>query len=155
MSHALFNKQPPENTRKTRNFIKNAFSRKKGLRVLATNLRTPLTGRAETLQRDAERTRRKRRRRQTGRKRRLKFEVFEAGRAKQVRAHTVSFVSTLFETIKFLKRYVGGLVHSMDQPLHIAQVATDLLVISDYPVSASLFGRLSVTLVTKAQQTED
>ena len=65
--NAAFAKQPHENIQKIGNFIKSAFSRKKGLRVLATNSRTPLTGRAETLQRDAERTRRKRRRRQTGR----------------------------------------------------------------------------------------
>ena len=45
---------------------------------------------------------------------------------------------------------MGGLVHSMDQPLHIALVATDHLVLSDDLVSASLFGRLLVTLVTES-----
>jgi hypothetical protein len=44
-----------------------------------------------------------------------KSEVTEAGRAKHCRAHTVIFVSTLFEIIRTQKRYVGGLVHSMDQ----------------------------------------
>ena len=34
-----------------------------------------------------------------GRQAEENFEVFEAGRAKQVRAHTVFFVSTLFEII--------------------------------------------------------
>lgn len=42
-------------------------------------------------------------------------EAFEAGRAKEKRAHPVNFVSTLFEIEKNMKRYVGGLVHSMDQ----------------------------------------
>ena len=42
-------------------------------------------------------------------------EAFEAGRARKKRAHPVDFVSTLFEIEKNMKRYVGGLVHSMDQ----------------------------------------
>jgi len=38
----------------------------------------------------------------------------------------VSFVSTLFEIDRYLKRYVGGLVHSMDQRLYIAPIAKHL-----------------------------
>ena len=78
--------------------------RKKGLRVSVTNRRTPLTGGANKHQRGAKRATRQR-------DARLKSEVIEAGRAKEVRAHTVIFVSTLFEIDNKLKRYVGGLVH--------------------------------------------
>ena len=49
-----------------------------------------------------------------------KSEVNEAGRATKLGRITVDFVSTLFEIDEYLKRYVGGLVHSMDQRLYIA-----------------------------------
>jgi hypothetical protein len=49
-----------------------------------------------------------------------KSEVNEAGRARKLGRITVDFVSTLFEIDEYLKRYVGGLVHSMDQRLYIA-----------------------------------
>ena len=45
-----------------------------------------------------------------------------AGRAEEYTAHLIFVVSTLFEIDGILKRYVGGLVHSMDQPRHIALV---------------------------------
>ena len=76
---------------------KDDVSVKKRLRVPGTNLRTPFNGNAD-------------KQRQTpdgpdgsgnaeGRQRgvRLKSEVNEAGRAEEVRAHPVIFVSTLFE----------------------------------------------------------
>ena len=65
-----------------------------------------------------------------------------ARRAEEYTAHLVFVVSTLFEIDGILKRYVGGLVHSMDQPRHIALVELRL----DDLVSASLFGRLLTTL---------
>jgi hypothetical protein len=52
-----------------------------------------------------------------------KSEVNEAGRARKLGRITVDFVSTLFEIDEYLKRYVGGLVHSMDQRLYIALLA--------------------------------
>ena len=45
-----------------------------------------------------------------------------AGRADKIRRILFIFVSTLFEIDGILKRYVGGLVHSMDQRLYIALV---------------------------------
>ena len=48
---------------------------------------------------------------------------------------------------------MGGLVHSMDQP-SVYRASSEGLWLSDNLVSASLFVRLSVTLVTKAYQTE-
>jgi hypothetical protein len=99
--NAVFGKQHSENTLKIGNFTKNAFSRKKGLRAPATNRRTPFISNADT-QRwtrhgpDGSGNADKREA-----KREENFEVFEAGRAKQVRAHTVSFVSTLFEIDSF------------------------------------------------------
>ena len=65
-----------------------------------------------------------------------------AGRADKIRRILFIIVSTLFEIDGILKRYVGGLVHSMDQPRHIALLGFR----SDDVVSASLFGRLLTTL---------
>ena len=48
--------------------------------------------------------------------------------------------------IRYLKRYVGGLVHSMDQPLHIALLGLWF----DDGVSASLFDGLSATFVASS-----
>ena len=71
-----------------------------------------------------------------------KIEVVKAGRAGKKRRILLLVVSTLFEIDRKLKRYVGGLVHSMDQPRHIALLGLR----SDDVVSASLFGRLLTTL---------
>ena len=76
--------------RKMGNSKKNAVSSKKGLRVPATNRRTPLTGGAEMHQRGAKRATRQR-------DARLKTEIIQAGRAKKLRRISVNFVSTLFE----------------------------------------------------------
>ncbi|AEI95725.1 hypothetical protein RLO149_c038200 [Roseobacter litoralis Och 149] len=90
------------------------------MRVPATNRRIHLTGGAEMHQRGARRAGHTGNGTDRNEAEEEKSEVNEAGRAKEVRAHPVTFVSTLFEIDEYLKRYVGGLVHSMDQPLHIA-----------------------------------
>ena len=110
----LFSKEKRERCKK------NDVSLKKGLRVPATNRRTPLTGGAETHRRGARRAGRSGNATDRDETQEEKSEVNEAGRAKEVRAHPVDFVSTLFEIDEYLKRYVGGLVHSMDQRLYIA-----------------------------------
>jgi hypothetical protein len=69
-----------------------------------------------------------------------------AGRAGKKRRILFIVVSTLFEIDGILKRYVGGLVHSMDQPRHIALVGNARKGVTDDLVSASLFGRLLTTL---------
>ncbi|WP_298841718.1 hypothetical protein [uncultured Roseobacter sp.] len=112
--NALFQKEKQERCKK------NGVSLKKGLRVPATNRRTPLTGGAEMHQRGARRAGRSGNATDRDETQEEKPEVIEAGRAKEVRAHPVTFVSTLFEIDEYLKRYVGGLVHSMDQRLYIA-----------------------------------
>ena len=72
--------------------------------------------------------------RQTGHtatRRKQTSQADKAGRARKLRRISVNFVSTLFEKRIELKRYVGGLVHPMDQPLHIALIgATRLLSVS-------------------------
>ncbi|MEE4188265.1 MAG: hypothetical protein V2I76_07430, partial [Roseobacter sp.] len=93
---------------------KNDVWRKKGLRVPVTNRRTPLTGGAEMHQRGARRAGRSGNATDRNEAEHKKSEVNEAGRARKLGRITVNFVSTLFEIDEYLKRYVGGLVHSMD-----------------------------------------
>ncbi len=67
--------------------------------------------------------------------------MIEAGRAEEVRAHSVDFVSSLFEIDGSLKRYVGGLVRSMDQTSAYRLPSLRAMM----EVSASLFVRLLVS----------
>ena len=69
---------------------------KKGLRVGASNSRTPLTGRAATLRRGARRAGRAETHQRVTR-RKTKIRGIAGGARQEVRAHPVSFVSTLFE----------------------------------------------------------
>ena len=52
-----------------------------------------------------------------------KYQRYQGGARRKLGRISVSFVSTLFEIEKNMKRYVGGLVHSMDQRLYIALLA--------------------------------
>ena len=70
----------------------------------------------------------------------------QGGARRWYRAHLSFVVATFFENRIELKRYVGGLVHPMDQPLHIALLGFR----SDDVVSASLFERLSVSDETRS-----
>jgi hypothetical protein len=89
---------------------KSGFSSKKGLRVSATNRRTPFTGGAEMHQRGARRAGHSGNATDRNETQEQNSEVNEAGRAKKLGRITVDFVSTLFEIEKNMKRYVGGLV---------------------------------------------
>jgi len=70
--------------------------------------------------------------------------------ALEVRALPVDFCLLLFDIDRTLKRYAGGLVHSMDQLLYIEPLGFR----PDDEVTASLFGGFRFLMKPEARQTE-
>ena len=95
------------------------FSRKKLLRVPVPNRKYPLTGGAEAHNGTPDGPAAP----SQGNEAERKPEVIEAGRAERLGRTLSLLLSTLFDIDRKLKRYVGGLVQSMDQPTHIGLLA--------------------------------